>query len=31
VVGHEPAVVIEFDFESETPDRLGMAGGHRHG
>jgi len=30
VVGHEPAIVIEFDFENQTPERLGMATGHRH-
>ena len=31
VVGDEPAVVIEFDFEGETAQRLGMPGAHRHG
>ena len=30
VVGDEPAVLIEFDFEGETASRFGMAGGHRH-
>jgi hypothetical protein len=30
VVGQEPAVVIEFDFESETVQRLGMPDAHRH-
>ncbi len=30
VVGDEPAVVIEFDFEGNTAQRLGMASGHRH-
>ena len=30
VVGQEPAVVIEFDFESETVERLGMPDAHRH-
>jgi hypothetical protein len=29
-VGDEPAVLVEFDFERETVDRLGMAEGHRH-
>jgi hypothetical protein len=29
VVGDEPAVLIEFDFEGETVDRLGVPG-HRH-
>jgi len=29
VVGKEPVVLIEFDFESETAARLGMEG-HRH-
>ena len=28
VVGEEPAVVIEFDFEGETTDRLGMPKAH---
>jgi len=31
VVGDEPAVVIEFDFEGETARRLGMPEMHRHG
>ncbi len=31
VVGDEPAVVIEFDFERETVERLGMPEAHRHG
>ncbi len=31
VVGDEPAVVIEFDFESETAVRLGMPKTHQHG
>ena len=30
VVGNEPAVVIEFDFESETVGRLGMPSALRH-
>jgi hypothetical protein len=30
VVGNEPAVLIEFDFESETIQRLGMPKGHSH-
>ena len=30
VVGDEPAVVIEFDFESDTIRRLGMPDAHRH-
>jgi hypothetical protein len=30
VVGTEPAVLIEFDFESETVQRLGMPESHRH-
>jgi len=30
VVGKEPVVVIEFDFESDTVNRLGMPGTHRH-
>lgn len=29
VVGDEPAVLIEFDFERDTIDRLGMAAGRR--
>ncbi len=30
VVGDEPAVVIEFDFERNTAEQLGMASGYRH-
>ena len=30
VVGKEPVVLIEFDFEGETVDRLGMPDEHRH-
>ena len=30
VVGDEPAVVIEFDFERETTNRLGMPTMHSH-
>jgi hypothetical protein len=30
VVGNEPAVLIEFDFEGDTANRFGMSGGHRH-
>jgi hypothetical protein len=30
VVGDEPAVVIEFDFERDTVARLGMPEEHRH-
>ncbi len=30
VVGKEPAVLIEFDFERETVSRLGMPESHRH-
>lgn len=30
VVGEEPAVLIEFDFERETVTRLGMPDAHRH-
>jgi hypothetical protein len=30
VVGNEPAVLIEMDFEGETASRFGMTGGHRH-
>jgi hypothetical protein len=30
VVGDEPAVVIEFDFERDTVERLGMPEIHRH-
>lgn len=30
VVGEEPAVLIEFDFERETVSRLGMPEAHQH-
>ena len=30
VVGKEPVVLIEFDFEGETISRLGMPDAHRH-
>ncbi len=30
VVGDEPAVLIEFDFEGQTVERLGLAPTHRH-
>ena len=30
VVGNEPVVMIEFDFEGETVGRLGMPTAHRH-
>ena len=30
VVGDEPAVLVEFDFERETVSRLGMPDAHRH-
>jgi hypothetical protein len=30
VVGNEPVVMIEFDFEADTVRRLGMADRHRH-
>jgi hypothetical protein len=30
VVGNEPAVLIEFDFERDTVHRLGMPETHRH-
>jgi hypothetical protein len=30
VVGDEPAVLIEFDFQGETAARLGMPERHRH-
>jgi len=30
VVGKEPVVLIEFDFEGETVSRLGMPTEHRH-
>ena len=31
VVGKEPVVLIEFDFERDTVNRLGMPSAHRHG
>ncbi len=31
VVGNEPAVLIEVDFEGETAARFGMPDAHRHG
>ena len=30
VVGDEPAIVIEFDFERDTAERLGMCEMHHH-
>jgi hypothetical protein len=30
VVGKEPVVLIEFDFEGETVERLGMPAAHTH-
>jgi len=30
VVGSEPAVLIEFDFERDTVSRFGMPSAHRH-
>ena len=30
VVGEEPVVLIEFDFEQDTVRRLGMPDAHRH-
>ena len=30
VVGDEPAVLVEFDFEGETVSRLGMPEAHQH-
>ena len=30
VVGDEPAVLIEFDFEGDTVSRLGMPEAHQH-
>jgi hypothetical protein len=30
VVGKEPVVIIEFDFEGDTAKRLGMPDAHRH-
>jgi len=31
VVGAEPAVLVELDFEGDTVGRLGMRGAHVHG
>ena len=31
VVGDEPVVVIEIDFEGDTAERLGMRNAHHHG
>jgi hypothetical protein len=31
VVGDEPAVLIEFDFEGDTASRVGMPEAHHHG
>jgi len=31
VVGKEPVVLIEFDFEGDTVNRLGMPASHTHG
>jgi hypothetical protein len=31
VVGNEPAVLIEVDFEGQTADRFGMTDAHRRG
>ena len=30
VVGSEPAVLIEFDFENDTVANMGLAGCHKH-
>ena len=30
VIGNEPAVLIEFDFEGETVSRFGLPESHRH-
>ena len=30
VIGDEPAVLIEFDFEGDTAKRFGMPDAHRH-
>lgn len=30
VVGKEPVVLIEFDFEGDTVNRIGMPAAHRH-
>jgi hypothetical protein len=31
VIGNEPAIVIEFDFEDKTASRLGLPKKHQHG
>jgi hypothetical protein len=31
VVGDEPAVLVEFDFERDTVSRLGIPEAHQHG
>jgi hypothetical protein len=31
IVGDEPAVLIEFDFEGDTIRKMGMRESHRHG
>ncbi len=30
VVGNEPVVIIEIDFEGDTIERLGMPASHQH-
>ena len=30
VVGDEPAILVEFDFQGETAQRFGLASAHRH-
>jgi hypothetical protein len=30
VVGNEPVVLIEFDFEGQTIEKLGMPTEHKH-
>jgi hypothetical protein len=30
VVGDEPAILVEFDFQGETAPRFGLPGEHRH-
>jgi hypothetical protein len=30
VVGDEPAILVEFDFQGETAQRFGLAPAHRH-
>ena len=30
VVGDEPAILVEFDFQGETAQRFGLAAAHRH-